>query len=124
MGGERAPADYPYQVSLQVQLPFYIAFFQPNNDGWAHNCGGSIVTTRHVITAAHCLRGYNASSLSIWAGTTKLNGGDGGQRFMVESFVIHPNYVELNTSDIGIMTTATAFVFGQNVMFNNLSGFF
>lgn len=114
VGGERAPAEYPYQISLQIRMPVYIAFWQTSTDGWAHNCGGSIVTTRHVVTAAHCLRGYNSSALSVLAGTTKLNSGE-GQRFMVDSFIIHPDYVELNTSDIGIMTTSTPFVFGPNV---------
>lgn len=65
------------------------------------------------MTAAHCLEGFNASSLSIWAGTTKLN--NGGQRFMVEKFIIHPDYVKLNQSDIGIITINGSFEFNDNV---------
>lgn len=85
-------------------------------DGWAHNCGGSIVSTMHVVTAAHCLKGYAASGLSIWAGTTKLN--SGGDRYAVKSFLIHPDYVELIRSDIGIITLEKPFIFSNRVSFS------
>lgn len=84
-----------------------------STDSWSHNCGGSVVSERHVVTAAHCLQGFNASSLSIWAGTTKLN--KGGKRFMVEKFIIHPDYVKLNKSDIGIITINGTFKFSEQV---------
>lgn len=84
-----------------------------STEGYSHNCGGSIVTERHIVTAAHCLEGLNASSLSIWAGTTKLN--HGGKRFMVEKFIIHPDYVKLNKSDIGIITINGTFEFSDKV---------
>lgn len=91
----------------------YIASLTYSPDGWAHNCGGSIVSQTHVVTAAHCLAGYNTSGLSIWAGTTKLNGN--GTRYFVSSFIIHPDYVQLNTSDIGIITLTKAFVYSDTV---------
>lgn len=84
-----------------------------STDGYSHNCGGSIVSERHIVTAAHCLQGFNASSLSIWAGTTKLN--NGGKRFMIEKFIIHPDYVKLNKSDIGIITINGSFEFSDKV---------
>lgn len=53
--------------------------------------------------------------LSVWAGTSQLNDPN-GVRLLVDSYVIHPDYVELNRSDIGVITTAEAFVFGDRVM--------
>lgn len=116
IGGEDAPAEYPYQISLQVRsAPFYLAFIFPiPRREWMHNCGGSIVTARHVVTAAHCLKNQPTDGLSVWAGTTKLNGAD-GTRLLVASYIIHPDYVELNRSDIGIIRTSEPFVFGERV---------
>lgn len=116
VGGEDAPDNtYPYQVSLQVRMPNMVASVW-RRVRWAHNCGGSIVTRRHVVTAAHCL-GFPASDLSVWAGTTRLNGN--GQRLQVASYVIHPEYVVVNTSDIAIVETVRPFRFRDSrVSFN------
>ena len=116
VGGERAPNHYPYQISLQIKPPFYLAFLITTSpDGWAHNCGGSIVTQKHVVTAAHCIKGYDNDALSIWAGSEKLN--SGGSRYMVDSTIIHPDYVELNTSDISVITIKDMFKYGPKVHF-------
>ncbi|EDL81020.1 rCG31213, isoform CRA_b [Rattus norvegicus] len=46
VGGEDAvPNSWPWQVSLQ-----YL-----KDDTWRHTCGGSLITTSHVLTAAHCI---------------------------------------------------------------------
>lgn len=100
MGGEKAPAGaHPYQVSLQVKVPSLFTTIM-SQTRWEHYCGGSIVSVQHILTAAHCLD-YPASSLSVWAGTTQLNGD--GQRVLVANYFIHPNYVELNSSDIALV---------------------
>lgn len=106
--GELAPAIYPYQISLQVYFIY----------AWINFCGGSIITKRHVITAAHCLELFNAHGLSIWAGSTKLNGD--GQRYIIQKSLIHPDYINdkkhnPRTSDIGIITIRGSFVFSENV---------
>lgn len=44
VGGETAKKSYPYQISLQVKVPMYIAFFPTGKNEWMHNCGGKLIS--------------------------------------------------------------------------------
>lgn len=43
-GNEIRPAKYPWLVAVEMKLP---------DDSWG-TCGGSILDSRHILTAAHC----------------------------------------------------------------------
>ena len=56
VGGTVAQSgDFPFIVSLQR--------------GGSHFCGGSLLDSRTVVTAAHCTVGQTASSLTVRAGS-------------------------------------------------------
>uniref|UniRef100_A0A182FSP2 Peptidase S1 domain-containing protein n=1 Tax=Anopheles albimanus TaxID=7167 RepID=A0A182FSP2_ANOAL len=113
VGGTKAEERIPYQISLQVLVSTWFGF-GPRR--WMHNCGGSIVNEYYVVTAAHCLDGMNASRMSIVAGTNDLrNDGAKGTRYMIASYLIHPDYIELNRSDIGVMRTTQRIQFNEKV---------
>uniref|UniRef100_A0A8C3SV50 Peptidase S1 domain-containing protein n=1 Tax=Chelydra serpentina TaxID=8475 RepID=A0A8C3SV50_CHESE len=47
VGGEDAnPHSWPWQISLQYD----------KSGVWAHTCGGTLIATNWVLTAAHCIR--------------------------------------------------------------------
>ena len=47
-GSQAVPYSIPWQVALFRYLP---------NGDFEHNCGGTIISPRHVMTADHCLGG-------------------------------------------------------------------
>ncbi|RNA13099.1 serine protease 27-like [Brachionus plicatilis] len=93
VGGQQAvPEDWGWQVSLE-----YLGLF---------TCGGSLINTEWVITAAHCIDPLNnPSSFSIRLGVhNRLNPEDHSTSRTVSEFIIHPSYNDVTEeNDIALM---------------------
>ncbi|KAF5291622.1 hypothetical protein FQA39_LY14344 [Lamprigera yunnana] len=79
VGGDDAEiADFPYQISLEVN--------------GAHSCGGTILNPTKILTAAHCTQPFALNSLSVRAGSSLRE--EGGQVVNVLRKIEHPHYTE------------------------------
>jgi len=74
-------------------LPFQISLQRRNFGGFSHSCGGSIYNENFIVDAAHCVDGFDASSLMVVAGEHSLLNESGfEQRRLVRNITIHPGY--------------------------------
>ncbi|CAO1413730.1 unnamed protein product [Diamesa tonsa] len=122
LGGEKAPAEYPYQISLQVgrgrRAGLFSTLQDPRASEFSHTCGGSIVNENFIVTAAHCVEEFPIDRLSVLAGTTNLDDEAGGSRHMIDSCVVNPNHHDLGEfemNDIAVCKLKTPFIYGKNI---------
>jgi secreted trypsin-like serine protease len=101
-GRDASIADNPWQVALVGISPV----FQSNAD--AQFCGGSIVASRWVLTAAHCVDAPTKDSeVAILVGTASLLSGGRRISLVVGGIHIHKQYDYLtNNNDIALLETS------------------
>ncbi|XP_030376386.1 chymotrypsin-1-like [Scaptodrosophila lebanonensis] len=73
------------QPAHAFQAPFMVSLQQEGT----HVCGGSILTERWILTAAHCVK---HKDITILAGTPNLSIKSGAKVFNVQRVVVHCNY--------------------------------
>lgn len=108
VGGTTAkPGQFPYVVSIREPTPFGI-----DETHYIHQCGGSIISNRWILTAAHCTHYSNPNTLVVYVGAHHIH--NDGQIYHLERIVEHPKYEITNKKrDISLLLTE------KTVAFNN-----
>ncbi|XP_035271762.1 elastase-1-like [Anguilla rostrata] len=89
-GSDAQPNSWKWQVSLQ--------FDSSSQQEYYHICGGTIIGSSHVLTAAHCILSYDARHYRVVTGEHNLYKYDGSEQFsFVDNILIHPGW----TGDLG-----------------------
>jgi trypsin len=79
-------------------------FMASIQSGGSHFCGGSVIASRWVLTAAHCVPDGSAAGLEVVTGTN--NNLIGGVRTTVSRVYVHPQYAN-NAHDAALLELAT-----------------
>ncbi|KAF5287281.1 hypothetical protein FQR65_LT02154 [Abscondita terminalis] len=103
VGGKAVPSNrrYPYQVSIQSSKK--------------HFCGGSIISEKVILTAAHCMDRTSANILTISAGVNDLKSVNAVQ-FPIKAIFMHQNYNSSTmVNDIALLLTFSPIKFNDKV---------
>lgn len=95
-------SSHPWQVSLQ---------YNDSNNKLTHSCGGCLITTQWVLTAAHCVSSRTPKNQKVRVGATSYD--NGGQVVNIEKIISHEEYV-YTEHDIALLKLETP-VTGQNI---------
>ncbi|KAJ5379605.1 hypothetical protein N7509_012724 [Penicillium cosmopolitanum] len=98
-GSTAATGQFPYQVSIQTS---------------SHACGGSIIDSQNILTAAQCVNDREASHLRVRVGSAQH--ASGGKLFQVAKITQHSDY-NANTleNDIAVLRLQDNLEFGSNI---------
>ncbi|KAJ8922956.1 hypothetical protein NQ315_001502 [Exocentrus adspersus] len=108
-GTDAARGQLPYQVSIQYCL---------NSNNCQHSCGGAIIGSLWILSAAHCITQAPAlGSYKILAGILNLNDTNlERQEIRVSYVLIHPDYQGgINPHDLAIYRLTQPLSFSNQV---------
>uniref|UniRef100_A0A8C2F7M7 Uncharacterized protein n=1 Tax=Cyprinus carpio TaxID=7962 RepID=A0A8C2F7M7_CYPCA len=104
-GVDAFEGSWPWQVSLHS-----------SNFG-GHFCGGSLINSEWVLTAAHCLPGVSASNLLVYLGKRTQQGVNTYEISRnVVSIIVHPSYnSQTSDNDIALIHLSSTVTFNDYI---------
>ncbi|KAH0950476.1 hypothetical protein HN011_008370 [Eciton burchellii] len=103
-GVETLVNQYPWMALLLYKGQFY--------------CGGSVINSRYVLTASHCIDRFDVNKLTVrilehnWNSTSKTN----TQEYKVEKTIKHSGYSNINyNNDIALIKLANPIEFRDSM---------
>uniref|UniRef100_G1NXP8 tryptase n=1 Tax=Myotis lucifugus TaxID=59463 RepID=G1NXP8_MYOLU len=101
-GQDTVEGHWPWQVSLHY--------------GQTHICGGSLISDRWILTAAHCLqKTWIPFIYSVWLGSIKIDYSNNGVKHHVFKIIFHPQS-QNTTADIALLKLASRVTFTSFIL--------
>ncbi|XP_055534400.1 brachyurin-like [Wyeomyia smithii] len=107
-GSLASQQQFPYQAAIMVNFP----------DGSGTLCGGSIISTTFVLTAAHCLRGALDATVVVGTNIVSIPTDDKAVEIDVtfHDMLVHPSYDPVNVfNDIAILRLTKTLVLSDKI---------
>lgn len=89
-------------VANPAQWPYAVAIFRK---GHLH-CTGSVIGPTKVLTAGHCVAGFNLAKFQVIVGRPNLRAQSGGQIIGVSSGRVHPDFAQTGLHDVAVLNLA------------------
>ncbi|KAF0875696.1 CTRC protein, partial [Crocuta crocuta] len=98
VGGDNArPHSWPWQISLQ-----YL-----KNSEWRHTCGGTLIASSYVLTAAHCISNTKTYRVALGKNNLAVNNEEGSVFANVDTIFVHEKWNSfLVRNDIALIKLA------------------
>ncbi|KAG6458159.1 hypothetical protein O3G_MSEX010714 [Manduca sexta] len=106
--------QYPNMASLLLTNDFV---------QWRHNCGGSILNQRNILSAAHCLDRFANQPTRYRARLGSTYASSGGVVLNFVFFIIHSNWnYRTMDNDIALMRTANSISYTNIIQPSSVAG--
>lgn len=103
-GRDARPGKFPYIVSIR------------DYSSMEHNCGGSIISDKHILTAAHCLQKDRSIAANIFAVVGAMRRDGDGIPMKIANIYSHMNFSKKPLrNDIGMLYTAEKIQFTVDI---------
>jgi trypsin len=86
-----------------AEFPFAVAIFRK---GHLH-CGGSVIAPTKILTAGHCVDGFNLANFEVVTGRPDLRNTSSGQMIPVTSGRVHPDFEQTGLHDVAVLNLAS-----------------
>ncbi|KAJ8736127.1 hypothetical protein PYW08_006783 [Mythimna loreyi] len=110
------------QLAVISQYPSIAGLlYSTNGNNFNQACVGTIVTTKAILTAGHCVYGDAAYKWRIRVASSWAN--SGGAIYILSSIAVHPSFnIRIRDYDIAILRTAVPIVFSNTVQPATIAG--